>query len=119
MKRTVLILIITLVFSFFAVAQETGAKMEGAGQWQKTMGEYNIPSIPALFVNKINSHWVGVGFMVNNPESFGKDTPISTFMSKLPAFQAGLFMQGKYSSSSVVVSYGHNNIWGISAKFRF
>ncbi|MCL2319123.1 MAG: hypothetical protein FWC45_03480 [Treponema sp.] len=119
MKKTGLLLFITLTFPVFAAGPAPGEKKGLIPQWQKTMEEFKIPYIPAFFVNKTDSNLVGIGFMLNSPAGFSEDSPFRTLLRALPAFQVALLFRDKNTSSSVVLSYGQNDIWGLSARFNF
>jgi len=119
MKKTGLILFITLAFPFFTCAEEIGRKEGVFAQWQKSLEENKIPGLPVFFANKINSHWIGFGFLLNSPESFDQESPFRSLMQQFPFFQAAVLLQGKGISSSIVFSYERNDIWGVNAKFSF
>jgi len=119
MKKTGLILFITLVFPFFAAAEEAGRRGSVFIQCQKSLEENKIPGLPVFFANKTNSHWIGFGFLLNSPESFDQESPFRSLLQQFPLFQAAVLLQGKGISSSIVFSYEKNDIWGINAKFSF
>ena len=119
MKKTGLVLFITLVFPFFAVAEESGRKGTVFTQWQKSLEENKIPGLPVFFVNKVDSNWIGFGFLLNSPESFEQESPFRSLLQQFPLFQAALLLQGKSVSSSIVFSYDRENTWSLSAKIYF
>jgi len=119
MKKTCLLLFFILAFPFFTAGDENSRGTGIFTQWQKSLEKYRIPGFPAFFAGKVNSHWIGFGFLLNSPESLEQDSPFRSILSKFPLFQAALLLQDENTSSSVVFSYEKNNVWGLSVRFSF
>jgi len=119
MKKIGLLLFIILAFPIFASGQETGSDGDVLIQLQKSMEDYRIPGIPVFYVKKLGSHLIGIGFLLNSPDSFEEDSPLRYLLEEFPLFQAAILLQGKNYSSSIIFSYDKNKIWGLSAKFSF
>jgi len=119
MKKTGLLLLIILAFPIIAAGQDAGRGESIFIQWQKSLEDNKIPGVPALFFKKVNSHWIGFGFLLNSPESFEPDSPFRDLMREFPLFQAALLLQDAKLSSSIVFSYEKNKTWGLSARFSF
>ena len=118
MKRAGLVLFIFIMISVVAAAEET----EGLNlfiDWQKTMEGHHISGIPFFFVKKVDSNWIGIGFLLNSPDSFAEDSFIREIMEEFPFFQLALLVQGRKASTTIIISYEQNKDWGVSAKFQF
>ena len=118
MKRAGLVLFIFIIISVVAAAEETGGPNLFV-DWQKALEERHIPGIPFLFVKKVDSNWIGIGFLLNSPESFAEDSFIREIMEEFPLFQLALLVQGRKASTTIIISYEQNKDWGVSAKFQF
>jgi len=119
MKKIGFILFIALAVPFFVIGEETGFKRNIFTQWQNSLEENGIPAVPVFFLNKVNSGWIGFGFMLNSPESLDQDSPFRSLLDEFPLFRVALVLQGKNMSSSIVFNYEKNNNWGVNAKFSF
>jgi len=119
MKKAGLIFLIFITVAALAAGQETGGTGNLFSQWQKALEENKIPGVPALFVKKIHSAWIGVGFMLNSPNYFDEKSPVRTLLEAFPLFQLALFLKTRKTSSSLMLSYEKMDVWGLSIKFSF
>jgi len=119
MKKTGLVLFLVIAFPFLAAGEEIGKERGILTQWQKSLEESKIPGVPAFFVSKVNSYWIGIGFLLNSPESFEQDSGFRSLLQAFPLFQAALLLYGKSISSNIVFSLEKDNTWGLSARFSF
>jgi len=119
MKKTGLLLFIIFTLPFFAAGEETIRRESVFVQSQKFLEENRIPWVPVFLGGKVYDYWIGVGFLLNSPESFVQESPFRSIMQEFPFFHAVLQLRGKAISSSVVFSYGQNDFWGLNARFSF
>ena len=110
MKRAGLVLFIFIVISATATGQESGENNLFLN-WQKSMEEYSIPGIPFFFVKKVDSNWIGIGFMLNSPGSLEEDSFLREILQDFPLFQFALLVQGRKLSATIIISYEQNTDW--------
>jgi len=119
-----------IIFFIISVSTLGGAWGHETGigffeQWQINLEDLQIPGIPAIYVGKVGSNWIGAGFLLSTPESFAEDSTMQKFMKNLPLFQFALLLQNAKTNVTFFFNYygkeefTENGTWGISAKFRF
>ena len=131
MKKAGLIPFIIITVSAFAVGEGADTVADSVPRInifehiQTTMDEYYIPAVPAIFVGKVGSNWIGIGFLFSNPEHFNEDTTMYWLMKNLPLFQFALLLKGTKSRVSFFFNYyrredyEENGTWSISASFSY